>query len=301
MPAQSIKTIIRATVPRGVRNWLRSPTKSAAWLWNCARFSLGTTEVAPLLPDWNLRCHPHAYQVAVRDQIDDPEQKAEFLNFVSHCSSAMLLFDVGAHFGVFSLAAAHFGGMAIALDPSPTATRIIATQVALNGLAERVRIIRAAVSDEGGTLELLGSGVFSDGYFQVAHGRSERELTRFAATTLDELTAEYGPPSHIKIDVEGHEEAVIRGGRHTLTQHSPILFLEIHNRMIVAEGGNPNSLLDELDRLGYAVFTLNGEAASRHELTAKPIVRTVAKRQRDLDSADARPSNLGPLPGSNPR
>ena len=43
-------------------------------------------------------------------QIADVEQAEEFRSFVRHCSKAMFLFDIGAHFGVFSLTVAHFGG-----------------------------------------------------------------------------------------------------------------------------------------------------------------------------------------------
>jgi FkbM family methyltransferase len=276
--SEQTKTLIRSVVPRAARNWLRSPSKSAEWLWNRALFSLGVTRTAPLLSDWGLLCHPHVYRIVVRDQIEDPEQSAEFRNFVSHCSRAMFLFDVGAHFGVFSLTAAHFGGRAVAVDPSPTATRMIACQAALNGLADRIQILRAALSDAAGTLALLSSGVFSDGYFQVAKGRPRRELTEFPAITVDQMTAELGMPTHVKIDVEGHEGAVIRGARHTLAEHSPVLFLEIHNEMIRSGGGDPSSLLDELDRLGYATFSVAGESIDRPSILARPIVRIVARR-----------------------
>lgn len=276
--SEQTKTLIRSVVPRTARNWLRSPSKSAEWLWNQARFSLGVTRTAPLLPGWDLLCHPHVYKIVVRDQIEDPEQSAEFQNFVSQCSSAMFLFDVGAHFGVFSLAAAHLGGRAVAVDPSPAATRMIARQVGLNGLADRIQILRAALSDTPGTLPLLSSGVFSDGYFQVAKGRPRSELTEFPATTVDQMTMQFGVPTHVKIDVEGHEGAVLRGARSTLAKHAPVLFLEIHNEMMRSGGGDSNSVLDELDRLGYATFSVRGESIDRPAILARPLVRIVARR-----------------------
>jgi FkbM family methyltransferase len=272
------KTALRTLVPRTLRNWLRSPSKSAEWLWDCARFSAGATKIAPILPDWGLRCHPYAYKIVIRDQMDDPEQGSEFRNFVSNCSGSMLLFDVGAHFGVFSLVAAHFGGRAVAVDPSPTATRMIGVQAALNGLADRIEIVRAAVGDTVGSLNLLGSGVFSDGYFKMVKGRSRRELTEFPATRVDELSTRFGAPTHIKVDVEGYEAAVLRGARQTLKDNSPILFLELHNEMVTSEGGDPHALLDMLDRLGYTTFSTDGEVIRRQAIVAKPIIRILAKR-----------------------
>ncbi len=275
---EGLKRAIRAVVPRTARNWLRSPSKTAEWLWDSARFYLGRTPTAPLLPDWRVRCHPHAYRVFVRDQIEDPEQGAEFRNFASHCADSMLLFDVGAHYGVFSLAAAHFGGKAVAVDPSPSATRMIVLQASLNGLTDRIRILRAAVSDTSETLALVNAGVFSNGYFQVLRGRAKGDLTEVPALTLDQMAAEYGVPSHVKIDVEGHEGAVLRGGRHVLREHSPILFLELHNEMVASQGGEPCGTLDELGRLGYATFSTCGGPVGRDAILARPIVRIVAGR-----------------------
>ena len=278
MGADLLKSVIRATVPRPLRNWLRSPSRSTQWLWDASRFYLGSTETLRLPPSWSLICHPHAYRVAYQEQIADPEQREEFQNFVRQCSSSMFLFDIGAHFGVFSLAAAHFGGRAIAIDPSPIATRMIARQSALNQLTDNVRIIQAAVSSEGGAVDMLSSGVFGEGYFTIRRGRAKSELTRTNAITIDQIVGQYGAPTHIKIDVEGQEAAVLRGGRRALDQHSPILFLELHTEMIASEGDDPNLALNELIRLGYETFALNGNSLGRDAILQEPLIRIVAAR-----------------------
>jgi FkbM family methyltransferase len=278
MPLELLKTAVRAVVPRAARNWLRSPSRSAEWLWDSARFSVGVTRTLQLPRDWSLVCHPHAYKIAYRDQILDPEQSEEFRDFLSHCTKEIVLFDIGAHFGMFSLAAAHFGGKAVAVDPSSIAKRMIATQAALNGSTKSIQIIQAAVSDTNGVMGLLSSGVFSDGYLKVAKGRSKRELTQTKATTVDQLVHEFGVPTHLKVDVEGHEAAVLRGARETLYRFSPLIFLELHNEMVVSEGGDPNSALDELTGLGYETFQHDGTAINRADILSWPIVRVLAKR-----------------------
>jgi FkbM family methyltransferase len=278
MGADQLKSVIRSTVPRPLRNWLRSPSRSTLWLWDAGRFYLGTTKRLHFPPSWALICHPHVYRVAYEAQIADPEQREEFENFLLRCSDRMFLLDIGAHFGMFSLAAAHFGGKAVAIDPSPIATRMIARQSALNGFSNSIRIVQAAVSDEAGAVEMISSGVFSDGYFKIIRGRPKSELTRAEAVTIDQLVSQYGPPTHIKIDVEGHEEAVLRGGRQTLDDFSPILFLELHNEMIIAAGGNPNLVLNELTQLGYETFAIKGNSLSRDTILQQPIIRIVAER-----------------------
>jgi FkbM family methyltransferase len=278
MGADLFKSAIRATVPRPLRNWLRSPSKSAQWLWDAGRFYLGSTETLHFPPNESLICHPHAHRVAYKAQIADPEQREEFQNFVLHCSPSMFLFDIGAHFGVFSLAAAHFGGKAVAIDPSPIAVRMIARQSTLNRLTDNIRIIQAAVSNEDGAAEMLNSGVFGDGYFKTTQGRAKSELTRTQAITIDRIVSKYGAPTHIKIDVEGQEAAVLRGGRKAIDQYSPILFLELHTEMITSEGGDPNLALNELTQLGYEIFALNGNSIERDTILREPLIRIVAAR-----------------------
>jgi FkbM family methyltransferase len=272
-----IGNVIRKAIPRSVRNWLRSPSRSAEWLWDAAFFSLGRTERLKLAPELLLICHPHFYKVVRQAQIDDPHQAEEFRSFISFCSKDMFLFDIGAHFGVFSLAVANFGGRAVAADPSPTATRMIHVEAALNHCQERIHIIEAAISDISGEMGLLSSGAFSDGYFKVANGRLPTELTKTPAVTVDQLTETYGLPTHLKVDVEGHEAAVLRGAKHTIQSGRPLLFLELHNEMVRADGGDPHTALDLLDESNYSTFALSGSPIGRSEILAWPIIRLVAK------------------------
>jgi len=274
---EHLKNVVRRVIPRTTRNWLRSPSKSAEWLWDSVRFLLGNTRSLEVSPGSYLVCHPRAYRIFRRDQVDDPEQSVEFRSFISHCNDNMLLYDIGAHFGVFSLAAAQFGGKAIAIDPSPEAVEMIEIERTLNHCADRVKVFRAAVSDTNGAIDMLSSGVFSDGYFKVATQRPKRELTQIQAVTIDQMTLQFGPPTHIKIDVEGHEAAVLRGARDTLRQFSPVLFLELHNEIVISAGGNPSAVLVELSERGYHTFALNGGAIDASRVLAGPIIRIVAK------------------------
>ncbi|MDW8371347.1 MAG: FkbM family methyltransferase [Geminicoccaceae bacterium] len=70
-----------------------------------------------------------------------------------------------------------------------------------------------AVSDRGGTVRFTADG---DTVNRIASGdASGRSLIEVPATTLDALFAERAPRV-VKIDVEGHEGAVLDGGRRLL-------------------------------------------------------------------------------------
>jgi FkbM family methyltransferase len=273
-----VKELVRYTIPRPIRNWLRSPARSFEWITDNALFSLGVTKRLRLSDNVNVILHPHAFKIGQRGQIADPEQRAEFDNFIRQCDNQMFLFDIGAHYGLFSLAAAQLGAKAVAVEPSSSAIRIMIRQIALNDLTDKIRPVQAAASDLPGVLRVLDSGVFSDGYMKFVRERPIRELTEVPAVSIDKIASEYGAPTHIKIDVEGHEAAVLRGGRDTLTRFSPKLFLELHNHMITTDGLDPRAALHELDGLGYETFALDGSPIDRTKILQEPLVRITANR-----------------------
>jgi hypothetical protein len=65
-------------------------------------------------------------------------------------------------------------------------------------------------------------------------------------------------PAFIKIDVEGHERAVLEGGRQILYQHHPVLLVEAEERHTGKEG--LEELFQFLKSLGYnGYFFFNGK------------------------------------------
>lgn len=225
----------------------------------------------------SLRCHPLAYQAVERAQFNDPEQSAEFQQFLSCCGPGMSLFDIGASFGIFSLACAGLGGKALAVDPSHIATKMISRHIKLNGFSNSVQVLEAAVGDGNGTIEMLSAGIYSDGYLRFAPGREKRELTIVPLTTVDNLVMRFGSPSHLKVDVEGCEAAVLRGAEQLLRRSAPIIFLELHNDMVRASGGDVEFSIDMLQMLNYRVFSVHGNQLGRDEVLRPPICRILAK------------------------
>ena len=74
---------------------------------------------------------------------------------------------------------------------------------------------------------------------------------------LDDQTFE-GPIHYVKIDVEGAEIGVLRGGRDFLARHRPIVSVEYGRPSYAAYGHDADTLYEEAMMLGYAVCDLFG-------------------------------------------
>jgi FkbM family methyltransferase len=163
-----------------------------------------------------------------------------------------LVVDVGANFGLWSLLAARRGCRVVAVEPVPATRALLARNAERNGLADRIELIGAAVSDAAGPIEIA-----------VPHGESgqasvsadpadslERHLVE--ATTLDALIGE-GAVRFLKIDVEGHEPAVLRGAERTLRGgRVEYLLLELSNAVLERGGHHSGELIDLLEGSGYS-------------------------------------------------
>jgi len=275
--------VVRRLVPRGVRNWIRSPARSLAWLADRTRHAVGWDATVEVRPGWHVRSHPAALRTAYAPQFADPAQAEEMDAFIACCRPDMTLFDLGAHFGLFSLAALHYGGpgaRAIAVDPSPAAQRMMRIQAGLNGATDRMQLIRAGVSDRTGRIDFVSVGVIAAGYYTAPEaGHSRRERTTVEAVTVDDLVQQGGStPSHIKIDVEGFEAAALRGAHRTLrAQPRPLVFLEVHVAMMRDRGQDPAEPLTLLESAGFDTFATDGTPLAIEAVVSRPLVRLVAR------------------------
>src|SRR5205823_9434581 len=277
------KRLARFLLPREVRNWLRSPTGSMGWAWAQAKYLAGAKQVVQIRPGWSLICHPAAYRFAYSAQINDPDQVAEFDSFVQAITPGAVLFDVGAHFGLFSLATLHYGGPtanAVAVDPSPIAVEFIKKQAKLNGLSDRLHVLQAAAGDQAGWQAMVSVGILSSGYFvRPSSEHTNSELTLTPTVTLDKLVEDFKiSPSHVKVDVEGYELAVIEGSVKLLSKNAPVLFIELHNEIVRQNGGSPDEILRLLKTLRYEIFATNGNRLDDQAVLDRPLIRIVAKR-----------------------
>jgi len=132
----------------------------------------------------------------------------------------MTVYDVGAHAGFHALFCALTARQTIAFEPHPGNRTSIERQLSLNPRLN-VRLMPYALSDSNGPGALTEPSNSSMA-FVSSDGEIPVELR-----TLDSLVAQGLPaPDLIKMDVEGHELSVLRGGADTIRNHNPIILCD---------------------------------------------------------------------------
>ena len=272
-----LRSVAKLVVPRPVRNFLRSPQRTARWLKNEGAYVMGYRPAVRLHGDWTLRCHPVSYPMFRTFEVED-EFRAELDGFVTYCAQNMMLLDIGASFGFFSLAALHFGGdgaRVVAVDPSATSHRILRANLRLSGVVDRVQVIEAAVGKDDGVLPMLTAGPAGEHYLVAASSdRTDASAIRqYSIPSLLDVTA--FPATHLKIDVEGFEAEVIEGAMSFLCSRRPIIFLELHGDFLRQRQLEPVDVLRKLGECGYNRLERHGKSIDAAEAAKLPIARLV--------------------------
>lgn len=161
----------------------------------------------------------------------------------------MVCYDLGASIGYFSLLMARRARIVYAFEPAPHAAAELERQARTNGFAH-IRPVRSPVSDARGPVTFALTDVAYGS--SIVEGSSRWPTLTLEATTLDEFVAEHEPPDLIKIDVEGAEGRVLRGGQTVLERCRPIICCELHSETAAQE------VLAVLKPLGYAIRNLDG-------------------------------------------
>jgi FkbM family methyltransferase len=275
----AMRGFVRRLVPLSVRNWRRRPDASAQFVGQQVASMLGMAKTVQVTDTWTIRCHPVSATAfaAIRDSSDCRDELSTFLRVMSECPEPFLM-DVGSHYGAFTLIAlAHFPkAVAVALDPSPQAMRIMRRNVALAGVGNRSTLLNAAAGAYSGHVSAVTTGPYAQ--FFVVLGTDRNDGPQVPQYTVDQLIAERGrDPTHIKIDVEGYELAVLEGARQILERARPVIFVEVHNDILRARGTDPAEVLRVLRQAGYHQFIDRRGGAADESNLAAPISWLVAR------------------------
>jgi FkbM family methyltransferase len=171
-----------------------------------------------------------------------------------------LVIDVGVHLGFYSRHFARFAPQVLAFEANPESARAASLM-----LPARVKVENIALSDADSTVDLRvpleGGGGAEAALGTLAPSNRLAGATfksiQVTARRLDSMTLP--KTGLIKVDVEGHEEAVLKGAQGIIERDRPNLMIEIEERH--NEGAIPR-VFDRLARLGYQSYILDGARLS---------------------------------------
>jgi FkbM family methyltransferase len=135
-----------------------------------------------------------------------------------------LLVDVGANTGTETVCMARWHrGAVLAFEPFGDNFTVLQRNLALNHLSN-VTALAQACSDRRGDASMVLEDPANPGMARL----SQDGGATVPLTLLDEKVAAIGRPvALIKLDVEGHEAAVLRGARETLARDRPVIVSEV--------------------------------------------------------------------------
>jgi len=169
------------------------------------------------------------------------------------CHSGGTAVDVGVNMGVYAFEMARHADAVVAFEPNSGLLTHLSRFLPAN-----VRIEPVALSNYRGVAEFriveTNSGVAtieSRNVLSMISNPQDIKTRIVPVRTLDSF--ELRNVCFIKVDVEGHEEAVIEGARELLLRDRPALLIESENRH---NAGAPKRLMAYLQHMNFAGFYL---------------------------------------------
>lgn len=152
-----------------------------------------------------------------------------------------LIVDGGANTGFYALLSAYASAQnrVLAFEPDPAVHGLLQRNIDANGLGARITAYATALSDRNGHgvlhIPTQDHGVIETSSSLEGKFKSQfSEVLEVETVTIDHAL---GAPdlrgqrvSLIKIDVAGHEAAVLAGAERTIAEHRPVVFAEVLDR-----------------------------------------------------------------------
>jgi FkbM family methyltransferase len=164
-----------------------------------------------------------------------------------------IVVDAGANIGGFSIFAAKNGAKKVyAFEPIMGSVEIIKKNAILNGCEKIIEIIPFALGDKNEKAKIVTTGA-GDVCASMVFTRPGVGTTDIEIKTLDSYDIKIGV---LKMDVEGYENNILKGGKKILTKNKPLMVICAYHKpddMIVL----PKTVL-EIDKNYNIIVTEDG-------------------------------------------
>ncbi len=190
---------------------------------------------------------------------------------LKYLKNGMTFFDVGAHFGYFTLLASEIvgdGGRVHSFEPSESTFDILGS----NARRSNIRCEKLAVYSEPTYLKLRDYGVRFSGLNSVYDARADERTRRklnprqysVEAVSIDQYVDRTSVrPDFVKVDAESSEHEILRGMEATLHYCRPIVSLEVGDMNIRGVVCSKGLVLHMISR-GYQPLEYKGGEIREH-------------------------------------
>lgn len=177
--------------------------------------------------------------------------------------------DIGANIGLMSVLASKYvggNGVVYAVEANPKTVSILQANIDLNA-CKNVELIPVALSDTSGTALLFENWEVNRGGASLISQSSEEQGIEVKMERLDDLFDENTPIHLVKIDVEGFEPQVIRGGMNWFQKQQPIFIIEVSEKREKEVGPSPAEVMELVRTIGeYSFYKQKGTKERRGNL-----------------------------------
>jgi len=210
--------------------------------------------------------------------------------FESLLRPGMVVMDVGAHVGYFSLLAARLvgtQGRIYAFEPEPENHELLLKNIELNGYTN-IMAVKTAVSNRVGPSNLFLTALDNGRHSIYHHGLPERASIMVETTTIDAFleTKDWPKIDLVKVDAEGAETDVLKGMSQLLENSQGVqLILEFNPSALRSAGDDPIQLLEQLADRGFEVkgiFEKQGPLPLQ-EVERVPLVNRLLKNASSIN------------------
>lgn len=174
-----------------------------------------------------------------------------------------VIIDVGANIGLVSLKSSKLtsaSGAVHSFEPDPINFERLTKNIELNNFSN-ITSNRLGLGDINGAFELETIDENNLGMHRIALQGAKQNSTQITVITLDEYldnnTLER--VDIIKIDVEGFEMKVLNGAKKCLNKYHPILFIELDDLFLQAQGDSAEILITFIEEQGYTITRCDTE------------------------------------------
>ncbi len=195
-------------------------------------------------------------------------EKRETDFFDSMLKPGMNVMDIGAHAGIHSMRFGYLvgrSGVVYSFEPNPDAAARFRKNTELNPHLN-IRLTESALGSQAGSANIFVAsrnkiGCMLKGQAEVSEASGESVAAVLVpVVTLDSMWREFGQPriDFIKIDVEGYEYHVLKGGLELLASCRPVICFEHSEVYARMSGIGWSDIARTLNHVGYAIFDMNG-------------------------------------------